>query len=89
MTTRCVRSSMDRVLPSEGRGCRFDPCRARQFSPFRFAQTDLAQRSRSCSHAVTAVTFGESQCARPVIWSPLSAPPSPEPYIGVVSRCGA
>jgi hypothetical protein len=25
----CVRSSMDRVLPSEGRGCWFDPSRAR------------------------------------------------------------
>ena len=38
-----ARSSMDRVLPSEGRGCRFDPCRARHMGPFRFAQTDLAQ----------------------------------------------
>ncbi|SOZ36514.1 protein of unknown function [Cupriavidus neocaledonicus] len=28
----CARSSMDRVLPSEGRGCWFDPSRARQFS---------------------------------------------------------
>ena len=27
---RCARSSMDRVLPSEGRGCWFDPSRARQ-----------------------------------------------------------
>ena len=26
-----VRSSMDRVLPSEGRGCWFDPSRAHQF----------------------------------------------------------
>ncbi len=26
----CARSSMDRVLPSEGRGCWFDPSRARQ-----------------------------------------------------------
>ncbi|CAM2180994.1 hypothetical protein PSAC2689_40056 [Paraburkholderia sacchari] len=27
--SQCARSSMDRVLPSEGRGCWFDPSRAR------------------------------------------------------------
>ena len=29
-----ARSSMDRVLPSEGRGCGFDPRRARQMYAF-------------------------------------------------------
>lgn len=29
-TVSGARSSMDRVLPSEGRGCWFDPSRARQ-----------------------------------------------------------
>jgi hypothetical protein len=30
LCSQCARSSMDRVLPSEGRGCWFDPSRAHQ-----------------------------------------------------------
>ena len=52
----CARSSMDRVLPSEGRGCWFDPSRARHIdqalSPqgkcFFLACTDLIRTLTHC-----------------------------------------
>lgn len=46
-------SSVDRVLPSEGRGCWFDPSRARH--PHHHKETSLRQPSRRPSLSIVAV----------------------------------
>ena len=43
-----TRSSMDRVLPSEGRGCGFDPRRARHSCLFLYARVPVASHRRPC-----------------------------------------